>query len=187
MTFRCTLGTVLSLFSSTMFRLTSIGMDDVLPKPFTRKSLLDMLEKHLPHLKRGAAVMEAPQSATAPSMTQSSAIHSLKDDSSPGQSPAASMGNWHSPTQFQGVSPIHGNVQAQYVSTGRDPSGYQTDQNGTQYQGPQTPINMPRAGPHRRQVSEMSGGADVTNYSKRQRMYGTVNNMTNTMQPGRPQ
>ena len=162
------------------------GMDDVLPKPFTRKSLLDMLEKHLPHLKKGAALMEAPQSATAPSMTQSSTTHSVKDDSSPGQSPAASMGNWHSPNQYQGVSPIHGNVQAQYVSASRDPSGYQMDQTASQYQNTPAQLNVSRSGQHRRQVSEVSGGADMNTYSKRQRMYGTSNNMSNTMHPGRP-
>ncbi|KAF8325738.1 CheY-like superfamily, partial [Amanita rubescens] len=29
----------------------SSGMNDILPKPFTKRGLLDMLEKHLPHLR----------------------------------------------------------------------------------------------------------------------------------------
>ncbi len=34
------------------------GMDDVLPKPYTRKSLLDMLEKHLSYLEKTKSVIE---------------------------------------------------------------------------------------------------------------------------------
>ena len=33
-------------------KLTFTGMNDVLPKPFTKEGLLSMLEKHLSHLKK---------------------------------------------------------------------------------------------------------------------------------------
>lgn len=171
-------------------------MNDVLPKPFTRKSLLDMLEKQLSHLKTPLPGtiqgIEPPPSATATSMTQGSTTHSVKDDSSPGQSPANSMNNWQSPSQFQGVSPIPGNVQTQYVQAIPTPTGMQTstgytmDQNGGQYQNPQTPINAARQGQHRRQISEMSSGNDMNSFPKRQRIYGQPNPMISPMQTGRP-
>jgi osomolarity two-component system response regulator SKN7 len=149
------------------------GMDDVLPKPFTRKSLLDMLEKHLTHLKAGALVIEpAPQSTVAPSSTS----HSAVDGSSPGQSPAGSLGNWQSPSQFNGVSPIHTNMHNQYAPV-QNPSPY-LDQAGSSsaFHSPQTPSSsrMPsqqHPPSHRRQVSEMAGGPEVEGFSKRQRIH----------------
>ena len=172
-------------------------MDDVLPKPFTRKSLLDMLEKHLMHLKTGALGIEQPQqNAITPSVAQTSATHSVVDGSSPGQSPAGSMGNWQSPGQFNGVSPIHTNLHNQYA-TMQNHSPY-IDQGGSHpssnFHSPQTPLSASRipsqqhpqshAQPHRRQVSEMTGGPEMDGYNKRQRIHpppieGTV--------PARPQ
>ena len=78
-----------------------LGMNDVLPKPFTKEGLLNMLEKHLGHLKKPDYDM-MPPSATA--MTQHSTAHSIKDEASPGQSPST-MSTWHSPSQFSGISP----------------------------------------------------------------------------------
>lgn len=167
-------------------KLTFIGMDDVLPKPFTRKSLLDMLEKHLAHMKKMSPTMEAPLSATAPSIAQSSASHSIKDDSSPAQSPAASLGNWQSPTTYTGVSPMHANMQTTYLPV-QNTTGYPIDQNQMHFQPSQTQINQHGAGAHRRQVSEISGPNDMTSYNKRQRVYGqSPNGMVNPMQQGRP-
>jgi osomolarity two-component system response regulator SKN7 len=162
-------------------------MDDVLPKPFTRKSLLDMLEKHLVHLKNIPPSIEAaPTSATAVSMAQSSATQSVKDDSSPGQSPATSMNNWQSPSQFQGISPIHTNVPNQYVAQQPPtPTTYTVDQNGMQYPT-QTPINAAAARQHRRQVSEMSSTAEINNFAKRPRVYAPNNPPVNQLQTGRP-
>ena len=151
-------------------------MDDVLPKPFTRKSLLDMLEKHLSHLKKIPPGMEPPSSATASSVPRSSTAHSIKDDaSSPAQSPAGSLVNWQSPGQYPGVSPIHTNIPNQYVQMPNH-SPYSTS--------PHTPLASTVPGrqqqpcqpqqQHRRQVSELSGGApDLNGYNnKRQRVYG---------------
>lgn len=162
------------------------GMDDVLPKPFTRKSLLDMLEKHLVHMKKMSPTLEAPLSATAPSIAQSSGSHSIKDDSSPAQSPAASLGNWQSPNTYTGVSPMHANMQAPYLPV-QNPTGYPLDQNQMQFQNSQNQMSQPHSGAHRRQVSEMSGPNDMANYHKRQRVYGqSPNTMVNPMQQGRP-
>jgi osomolarity two-component system response regulator SKN7 len=150
------------------------GMDDVLPKPFTRKSLLDMLEKHLVHLKTIPPTMDGV-SAT-PMTTQNSAAQSIKEDSSPGQSPAASMNNWQSPSQLQGMSPVPLNVQQvpqsymQQMASNAAP--FALDPNGVQYAAPQATINQPAVRPpHRRQISEISGVQDPAAYAKRQRMY----------------
>merc|ERR1712000_619225 len=66
------------------------GMDDVLPKPFTRKSLLDMLEKHLMHLKKVPQMEVPPMAAIAPAGGLPSTSHSVRDDMSAGASPAGS-------------------------------------------------------------------------------------------------
>jgi osomolarity two-component system, response regulator SKN7 len=155
-------------------------MDDVLPKPFTRKSLIEMLEKHLVHLKSLPQVIDAPPtSATAVSIAaQTSAPHSVKEDSSPGQSPATSMNNWQSPSQLQGVSPIHPNVQqvqGQYVQQSPTAATFAVDQNGVQYQAAQASLNAAAVAAartqHRRQASEISSAPDIANFSKRPRVY----------------
>lgn len=153
-----------------------LGMDDVLPKPFTRKSLLDMLEKHLVHLKNLPAGIDT--ASGAPMTAQNSASHSIKEDSTPGQSPAASINNWQSPGQLQGMSPMHLNVHqvpSQYIPqmTPTAPT-FAMDQNGVQYPTTQGPMNPAAVQPpHRRPVSEMSSAPDPVNYAKRQRMYPT--------------
>ncbi|CAL5874425.1 uncharacterized protein PFLUO_LOCUS8721 [Penicillium psychrofluorescens] len=168
------------------------GMDDVLPKPFTRKSLLDMLEKHLVHLKTMPQGIEAaPPGATMAMAAQTSASQSIKEDSSPGQSPAGSMNNWQSPGQFQAMQTVPPNmppVQGQYVSAA--PAAYAVDQNGVQYPATQ-PVAVPAVGtparpPHRRQMSEMSPAADNGNMAKRQRMYTQQPQPMMAVQAGRP-
>lgn len=152
-------------------------MDDVLPKPFTRKSLLDMLEKHLLHLKTVTPSMEVPPS-TVPTMgAQGSAPQSVKEDSSPAPSPAASMNNWQAPAQFQGMTAINPAVQqVQQVQTPYVPATPVTtayvDHNGIQYPANQAAMNLPAVRPqNRRQLSEMSSAPDGGAMAKRQRMY----------------
>lgn len=172
MILNCIFNTVCLLFHKVVTHmLTCIGMDDVLPKPFTRKSLLDMLEKHLMHLKTVPATAMDPVSVT-PMTTHTSAAQSIKEDSSPGQSPAASMNNWQSPGQLQGMSPVHLNVQQvpQYMQP-MTPTGPFIDQNGVQYAAPSALSQPPVRGQHRRQVSDMSSAPDAASYAKRQRMY----------------
>ena len=147
------------------------GMDDVLPKPFTRKSLLDMLEKHLAHLKKTPMGMDppAPQQIAVPSLAHShtSATQSVREDLSAATSPAGSTGTWNSPSQYQGVSPM-----TQYA-----PVPHQTqyvDANGasSQFHSPSTPVGgHPTAQQvHRRGPSEISGGSLDGSANKRQRM-----------------
>ncbi|KAJ5082872.1 hypothetical protein N7532_011915 [Penicillium argentinense] len=173
------------------------GMDDVLPKPFTRKSLLEMLEKHLVHLKTMSQGVEAPQPPAVTMATQTSATQSIKEDSSPGQSPAGSISNWQSPGQFQGMQPVPPTmpaVQGQYVAAAAaaaapPPAAYTVDQNGIQFPAP--PVAVPSTGaparpPHRRQMSDMSGAADNQNMAKRQRMYAPPQQPMMAVQAGRP-
>jgi osomolarity two-component system, response regulator SKN7 len=151
------------------------GMDDVLPKPFTRKSLLEMLEKHLMHLKKLPDGMAPPPSATVlPPGAQSSASQSVRDDVSAGASPAASsVGTWNSPSQYSGVSPVTAQMPNAYM-----PQQQYLDANAAAYaqNAPQTPVGMRTIGQqqqqqaHRRGVSEMSGGPQDLSASKRQRM-----------------
>jgi osomolarity two-component system response regulator SKN7 len=169
------------------------GMDDVLPKPFTRKSLLEMLERHLDHLKTSprGPMEQVPPSAAAVTMAaaQNSATQSIKEDSSPGQSPAGSMSNWQSPGQFQNMQAVPQNmpaVQGAYVTAPQ--AAYTVDQNGIQY--PAAPVAVPTAGapsrpPHRRQISDMSSATENPNMPKRQRMYPQPQPML-AVQAGRP-
>ena len=166
-------------------------MNDVLPKPFTRQSLLSMLEKHLVHLKSLTPGMEAPQSATTSSITQNSTTQSVKDESSPGQSPSTSMNNWQSPSQFQGVSPIHNTVPNQFIQqqTTTPTTTFGIDQNGVQYSATQIPTmsaSTTARTQHRRQVSDMSSPADASSFPKRQRMFAQANPpIVNPMQTSR--
>ncbi|KAJ3865493.1 HSF-type DNA-binding-domain-containing protein [Lentinula novae-zelandiae] len=47
------------------------GMNDILPKPFTRQGLLDMLEKHLMHLKVIQQMSRVPRSLGIPPLSDS--------------------------------------------------------------------------------------------------------------------
>ena len=150
-------------------------MNDVLPKPFTKEGLLNMLEKHLGHLKKLPDGMEAVQPQTASSMPRSSTTQSIKDDSSPGQSPST-ISNWQSPGQFSGISPTVTSASSQYMQP-HTPTGYGIE-HGMQFPPPATPLGAPppRIAPgHRRQISDMSGGDDLANDPKRQRLYAQPN------------
>ncbi|KAJ5138562.1 uncharacterized protein N7515_003410 [Penicillium bovifimosum] len=174
------------------------GMDDVLPKPFTRKSLLEMLERHLDHLKLSPQnpgmepVQPSAAAVTMAAAAQNSAAQSIKEDSSPGQSPAGSMTNWQSPGQFQNMQAVPSNmppVQGPYVTA--QPAAYTVDQNGVQYPAPPPPVGVPSAGapvrpPHRRQMSDMSSATDNPNMPKRQRMYSQPQQPMLAVQAGRP-
>lgn len=141
-----------------------------------------MLEKHLIHLKTVPQGIEGTQPTTPATIPgQSSAAQSVtvKDDSSPSQSPAAAMTAWQSPNQFQPMTAVPANlphVQGQYVPANPATAAYAIDQNGVQYPAPPT-VPMGAAGPGqarphpRRHISEISNGAENPNLAKRQRMY----------------
>ena len=157
------------------------GMDDVLPKPFTRKSLLEMLEKHLMHLKKLPAGMEQQQSAmSGPSGPQSSATQSVRDDLSAANSPAGSSGTWNSPSQYAGVSPINPQIN-QFAPVPHQSPYMDVHGNSATFHSPQTPISarIPPMQPqhqqqHRRGASDMSGGPGGDSASKRQMVYPPV-------------
>ena len=139
-------------------------MNDVLPKPFTKEGLLNMLEKHLGHLKKmpdGLEMMPTASTMHAPP--------SLKDETSPANSPST-VSHWNSPNQFQGISPSGTNPYVPPVGT-----QYAMEQGNLQYQQPSPISAAPRGAGHRRQVSEMTTPDDVGNDPKRTRMYATTN------------
>lgn len=166
-------------------------MNDVLPKPFTKEGLLQMLEKHLGHLKKQPHAMDH-MGAPPPPLVQVAAKNSMKSEDSPVTSPATTS-NWNSPGNNLGVSPAASNVTAdEYMSAmnaqqrgGAGPGAYPLHPGmppqmayGASSQGamgrplqpgPQTPIAL---GGHRRGISEISGGpGDMSNDMKRQQMY----------------
>ena len=150
-------------------------MNDVLPKPFTKEGLLNMLEKHLGHLKKIPDGMEGLPPPSAVSLTHGSGAQSLKDDQSPAQSPST-ISNWQSPSQFAGMSPVTA-PPSQFMSPMQPPSGYAMDPSPLQYQSPQNPFAA-RPLQHRRGVSEMQSSEDITHEAKRQRMLEQSNPMS---------
>ena len=144
-------------------------MNDVLPKPFTKEGLLQMLEKHLAHLKKPIGPMDgmvAPQPLATTRQV-------LKEEESPAKSPATAS-NWNSPNQITGVSPVASNVTDEYMQAVQ---GHQNAYAVNQMQGniqystsPTIPV-PPRQQGHRRQISDISGGEDINNPAKRQQMY----------------
>ncbi|KAF9242053.1 hypothetical protein BU15DRAFT_44406 [Melanogaster broomeanus] len=55
----------------------SSGMNDILPKPFTKEGLLDMLEKHLMHLKVIQQMSKVPRSVGGPPLSDSAFSEAL--------------------------------------------------------------------------------------------------------------
>ena len=160
-------------------------MNDVLPKPFTKEGLLSMLEKHLGHLKKMPNGMDPMVPHSASSLPQNSATQSLKDESSPNQSPST-ISNWQSPGTFPGISPTTG-APNPYLQQMHPTAGYAMDQSQMQFQQPQTPVGAPRSTQHRRQISDVAVGDDMPNDPKRQRMFVQPNQMAmNQMQRSRP-
>jgi osomolarity two-component system response regulator SKN7 len=165
-------------------------MNDVLPKPFTKEGMLKSLQKHLTSFLKPTAFSNSPQMAhpgrfTTPNPShpplglnmgqvgQLSAAQSLKDETSPGKSPATAT-SWHSPNQIPGPSPV-GNAPVGYLQQSmRDnpfamASAHPHPQPGYAVQ-PNTPLGPPRAPPPRRAMSDMTGGPDE-HLDKRQRVY----------------
>lgn len=161
----------------------SHGMNDVLPKPFTKEGLLSMLEKHLGHLKKQSLSMDhlAPQ---APQVV--SAKRSFKSEDSPATSPAA-LSSWNSPGNMAGVSPAGSNANDDpymaAVHNSAPPPGYGMQPGMQHGQAPMyqtSPTGQMNAPPrqgamgapnHRRGISDISGGADMGGEAKRP-MYG---------------
>lgn len=164
--------------------LISLGMNDVLPKPFTKEGLLSMLEKHLSHLKKLTNGLEPMVPHSASSIPQTSAAQSLKDENSPNQSPSA-IANWQSPGHFQGISPTAA-APNPYMQQMHPAPGFGMDHGPLQFQQPHTPLGAPRQTSHRRQASDVIGD-ELNADPKRQRMFTQQNaNAMNHMQRARP-
>lgn len=169
-------------------------MNDVLPKPFTKEGLLAMLEKHLSHLKKssggGMEQQRLPMGAPSASMTQgepvASSRQSLKDETSPGNSPATASTNWNSPVQpNHGMSPMGQAPMSSegYISAVNTFPAYPGMENqvpgmqaGNQFTSPGQMGAAPRAGqPARRGIDQISGGAMMNGSdAKRQQMYTPI-------------
>jgi len=163
-------------------------MNDVLPKPFTKDGMLRALEKHLPQFRKGSAPFPHQQQIHAPpfpqshpsqpplglNMSQLSAPQSLKDDTSPGKSPATAT-SWQSPNQLPGQSPIGaptGFMQQQQQQQQQPPIMREGYMPAGAHGGPGFQQAMPpRAQPHRRGMSDMGGVAEEGADLKRQRMF----------------
>jgi len=170
-------------------------MNDVLPKPFTKEGLLHMLEKHLVHLKKPmphGEGMPAPQPIQVPRQLV------LKEEDSPAKSPATAS-NWNSPNQLPGVSPVGSSVTDEYAQAMQGqqvqhPSSYGTNPmqanigyNTSPQMHMQARQQQPMPPGHRRQISDISGGDDMTNPAKRQQMYAPhMQQQMNAMQQPRP-
>ena len=144
-------------------------MNDVLPKPFTKEGLLNMLDKHLSHLKKLGDGLDQIPPHGASSIAHSSTAHSLKDENSPAPSPST-ISNWQSPSQY-GVSPTQATAPPHYLQTLPPTGSYSQDHSPISYQSSHGSMGAPpRQMQHRRQISEI-GGDELSGDPKRQRMY----------------
>lgn len=159
-------------------------MNDVLPKPFTREGLLNMLDKHLGHLKKMNDGLDQMPTHPGSSVNQSSTGQSLKDENSPADSPST-ISNWQSPNPYV-MSPTQAGPSGPYLQTmpPPPPGAYSQEHSPINFQQPHTPIGPPRPQmQHRRQISEI-GPDDISTDPKRQRMYDQSNMVMGQM--GRP-
>ncbi|KAF2195300.1 heat shock transcription factor 2 [Zopfia rhizophila CBS 207.26] len=145
------------------------GMNDVLPKPFTKEGLMQMLEKHLAHLKKPVPQMDG----MVPPQPLATTRQTMKEEESPSKSPATAS-NWNSPNQIPGVSPVGSNVTDEYMQAVQGhpgPYAVNTMQGNIPYNtSPQMPMQARQQGGHRRQISDISGGDDMNNPAKRQQI-----------------
>ncbi len=172
-------------------------MNDVLPKPFTKEGMLRALEKHLPQFKKNAPFPPVRQMGNLPpggfatptiatsqplgiNMGQLSTTQSLKDEASPGKSPATAS-SWHSPSQLTTASPIL-NPSGGYMQQAMDNRQFNMTPTHPHPQSgfvtPQSTVMMgsrpgpgPGPGQHRRVLSDMTGGLPEDHAEKRQRMF----------------
>lgn len=189
---------LLKLASALVRRLNFIliGMNDVLPKPFTKEGMLRILEKQLQQLKKpfntrptqpqvqvqhpqANMSFATPSGSSAPlNLNMNHVSTSLKDEASPGKSPASS---WHSPNQIGASPQSQSHVQSQQYGQPMSAGGYNLTPTHAVGMGPgpgampghfQTPTGRPVQ--HRRVLSEMSEMMNPVEEHpdvKRQRMY----------------
>lgn len=180
------------------------GMNDVLPKPFTKDGMRRALEKHLPEFRKDAQIaagqiphpLVGPGYTSASQMTagmnqthqplnlnmgQLSATQSLKGEASPGKSPATAS-SWQSPVQLPTQSPLGGAPTnfMQQPTYGMTPMNAQTMSSQPGFPGgpnPMVPVTRGGQQAHRRGPSDITGTPDdLTDPNKRQRMYPSGQN-----------
>lgn len=104
----------------------SSGMNDILAKPFTKQSLLDVLEKHLTHLKVIQQMAQIPRSVGLPPLSDSAfeqvlAAHAAALTNSLPLSPSnnASSSSPSGPLSLSGLSPgPSGESQSHFMGLG---------------------------------------------------------------------
>jgi osomolarity two-component system response regulator SKN7 len=124
MTLQCTSSTVSHNVSRQLHSPADsfLGMNDVLPKPFTKEGLLSMLEKHLGHLKKHPQQPLDMNPVQASSLQASApAKRSYRSDDSPATSPAT-VSNWNSPGNI-GVSPASAQAEDPYLHPAHNNGG----------------------------------------------------------------
>nr|OQO24589.1 hypothetical protein B0A51_09000 [Rachicladosporium sp. CCFEE 5018] len=158
------------------------GMNDVLPKPFTKEGLLSMLEKHLGHLKKHPPGIEIHGSAPQSAISSKRSFRATED--SPVTSPATGS-NWNSPGgNLTGVSPASNNQDDPYLQAVHNNATAFVSQPGASMPPPSAgglynsqsttiPGMRPGAGPgpHRRGISDISGGPPDVSDAKRVQTY----------------
>ncbi|KAG4026306.1 hypothetical protein MFRU_042g00350 [Monilinia fructicola] len=178
------------------------GMNDVLPKPFTKEGMMKALEKHLAHFRKKAPTLgfSSPRQMSHPggfvtpgqshtpiglNMGQLTATQSIVDDASSGKSPQTAT-SWQSPVQLPGGSPVVTSAPGSYMqptmqSNGmRDPSYSVTPTHPHPQSGfpPSISSLNNQRPPHRRGISDLSAAStpDGNPDPKRQRMYAQPGN-----------
>ncbi|ESZ96831.1 BRRG2, Response regulator [Sclerotinia borealis F-4128] len=179
------------------------GMNDVLPKPFTKEGMMKALEKHLGHFRKKAPTIgdfSSPRQMSHPggfitpapshpplglNMGQLTAAQSIVDDAAAGKSPQTAT-SWQSPIQLPGGSPVVTSAPGSYMQPTMQPNGMRDPSYSVTptHPHPQSNFPQPPSGlgnqrpPHRRGISEMSGAStpDGNTDQKRQRMYAPPGN-----------
>ncbi|THV44028.1 hypothetical protein BGAL_0758g00020 [Botrytis galanthina] len=177
------------------------GMNDVLPKPFTKEGMMKALEKHLAHFRKDApsigfsspGPMSHPGGFVTPTQSQShpplglnmgqlTATQSIVDDTASGKSPQTAT-SWQSPIQLPGGSPVVTSAPGSYMQPTngmRDPSYSVTPTHPHSQSGFAAPLSGlgNQRPPHRRGISDISGAStpDGNSDQKRQRMYAPPGN-----------
>lgn len=155
-------------------------MDDVLPKPFTKEGLIQILNKHLGHLKKPITPMEAMVPSASQSIQSANQQISTKThikEESPSKSPVVNN-NWTSPKQIPGVSPIGTASTGDEFIVHQNAGSYNMDtavMGAVHYQSPSSiqGIGHRHHAPHRRQFSDVAGSDETGHVVKRQQMYLT--------------
>lgn len=144
--------------------------------------MLRTLEKHLSQFKKSTyqntqqgqltGGYVTPNTSNVPMNLNYSASYSMKEESSPGKSPASS---WHSPNALTGGSPSTSSQGPYTQSLGGANAYNMTPTHPTQHgnfsQAQAAQMNAPRSGAQRRAMGDLSDMGNQEGSNKRQQMY----------------